>query len=132
MPWEYTWVRTSLLLSDKKSWEHETPKKRESFYEDKWKDPNVVFIETHPYLDKYDNTWLIATIRVEEREWRLRFLKWTKMFSRTRKTIEVEFSSEVGKEKGSWKGGCVGCSYDIIGDETPFECLKRMESERKF
>ena len=132
MPWEYTWVRTSLLLSDQKSWEHETPKKRESFYTDKWKDPNVVFIKTLPYLDKYDNTSLLATIRVEEREWRRRFLKWTKMFSKTRKTIAIEFSSEVGKRKGSWKGGCVGCSYDILPGETPFECLKRMEKERKF
>lgn len=132
MPWDYTWVRTSLLLKDQKSWAHETKGNRQEFYNDEWNDKDLVFIETHPYKDNFDNKVVLATIRVEEREWRPLVFKWTKLFSRIRKTIDVEFSSEVGKEKGSWKGGCIGCSYVIRPNETPFECLKRMEKERVF
>lgn len=132
MPWDLTWVRTSLLLKDQKSWAHETKGNRMEFYNDEWKSKDLVFIETHPYIDNHDGKTVQATIRVEEREWRHRALKWTNVFSKTRKTIEVEFSAEVGKEKGSWKGGCVGCSYDILPNETPLECLKRMELERVF
>ena len=46
--------------------------------------------------------------------------------------IEIEFDGEVGKDKGSWKGGCIGCSYNLLPGETPEECIKRMEKERSF
>lgn len=46
--------------------------------------------------------------------------------------IDVEFNDEVGERTGSWKGGCVGCSYTLHRDETPLQCLRRMESERVF
>jgi len=132
MPWDYDWVRTSLLLKDQKSWAHSIKGSRNSFYEDQWQNPDLVFIETHPYVDKSDGTTVNATIRVEEREWRPRAFKWTKLFAKVRKTIDVKFSGEVGREKGSWKGGCVGCGYEIRSNETPLECLKRMEAERSF
>jgi hypothetical protein len=132
MPWDYTWVRTSLLLRDKVSWVHETKGNRLSFYEDKWKDPNVVFIETHPFTDKHDGTVVNATILVKEREWRPLAFKWTSLFSMVRRTIDIEFDQEVGQRKGSWKGGTIGCGYDLRKGETPLECLKRMELERKF
>ena len=132
MPWDYTWVRTSLLLKDQKSWVHETKGNRLEFYNDEWKNKDLVFIETHPYIDKFDNGSLLATIRVEEREWRPLWLKRTSLFAKVRKTIKVEFSQEVGKQKGSWKGGCTGCGYEIREGESPIECLKRMEKDRKF
>lgn len=132
MPWDYTWVRTSLLLKNQKSWVHETNGNRMGFYNDEWKNPELIFIETHPYVDKYDGTTVNATIRVEERERRPRAFKWTKLFAKVRKTIDVKFSGEVGREKGSYKGGCIGCGYEIRPNETPLECLKRMESERSF
>lgn len=46
--------------------------------------------------------------------------------------IDVEFDQEVGEETGSWKGGCVGCSYQMKWGETPERCLSRMEHEREF
>jgi hypothetical protein len=39
---------------------------------------------------------------------------------------------EAGKRKGSWKGGTLGCGYELKKNETPLECLRRMESEREF
>ena len=36
------------------------------------------------------------------------------------------------QNRDSWKGGCTGCSYDMIEGETIKACLGRMERERKF
>lgn len=135
MPWSLTWVRTSTLMKDG-SWFNETPKYRKKWsgndvgsYE--WLEENQ-WQETHPFIDKTDNESLNATISVEEREWRLLWLKWTSLFAKKRKEIKVEFSAEVGKKKDSWKGGCIGCSYDLKPNETPYECLMRMQEERDF
>lgn len=138
LPWQYEWYRTSTLLKDL-TWHHETKKNRtkwsvenrggvgsyEWLEENKWK-------ETHPYIDSYDGTVVKATIGVTEREWRMKWLYWCPFFGRTRETIEVEFDKEVGKRKGSWKGGTVGCGYEMLPDETPYHCLKRMENDREF
>jgi hypothetical protein len=58
--------------------------------------------------------------------------RWTSLFAIVRRTIDVHFSKEVGEYKGSWKGGTLGCVYEILLDEEPLDCLKRMERERKF
>lgn len=73
-----------------------------------------------------------ATVFVERRAWRPRGFTWTPIFENVRQTIDVQFSDEVGECAGSWKGGCVGCSYEMIPGETPLQTLRRMESERKF
>lgn len=46
--------------------------------------------------------------------------------------IDIEFSGEVGERAGSWKGGCIGCAYEMKQGETPEQTLRRMERERKF
>lgn len=134
MPWEMDWVRTSTVLKNG-DWFHETKGNRKKWdgneygsYE--WLKENQ-WQETHPYIDKYDGTVVNATISIEEREWRPRGAKWTSLFADTRKEIKIEFDQEVGKQKGSWKGGTVGCGYDLLPNETPLECLKRMERDRK-
>lgn len=156
MPYSYDWVRTSVLLKDG-SWEHETKGNRKDFYKDVWK--NVRWTESHPYtyvLKKGFVQHRIATIRVEEREWRQLWLKWTNLFSKKNRDISVEFSyggpikrevlfekqmhkkenpehtGEVGERTGSWKGGTVGCGYKMLPNETPLDTLRRMERERKF
>jgi hypothetical protein len=137
MPWDLTWVRTSTLKQDH-FWYNESQKNRlnwggkedseGSYYwleKNKWK-------ETHSYTDSYDGTVVNATISVKEREWRPLWFQWTSLFAKKKKTIEVEFDKEVGKRKGSWKGGTLGCSYELLPTETPLECLRRMEKERDF
>ena len=84
------------------------------------------------YTDKYDGTVVTAEFYVEEREWRRKWFHWTKLGNIVKRYIEINFSDEVGSRKGSWKGGTVGCSYDLLPGETPEECLKRMERERSF
>ena len=116
------WVRTSILLKDD-TW-------AKSFYDKELKDKQKKW--DYVYTDKYDNEKIPTTIYVEEREWRPKWLKWTKMFAIINRTIDVHFSKEVGKRKGSWKGGTLGCGYTLRKNETPLECLKRMEVERNF
>lgn len=86
----------------------------------------------YDYIDSYDGTVVPCTYWVEEREWRRKWLKWTKLGRIINRYIEIEFDGEVGKGKGSWKGGCIGCSYNLLSGETPEECIKRMEKERRF
>ena len=138
MPWDLTWVRASTLMKPGYDWFHETKSNRIDWGKDKntpgsyeWLEENK-WKETHEYTDKHDGTKVNATISVKEREWRPRWFKWTKLFSKTIRSIEIEFDQEVGKEKGSWKGGTLGCGYELRKNETPLECLRRMESEREF
>lgn len=123
------WIRTSILLKDD-SWESETKGNCKSFYEDSWKEKQKSW--TYDYTDKYDGEIIPTTIYVEEREWRPKWLKWTKLFATVARTIDVHFSKECGKKKGSWKGGTIGCSYNLLPNEEPLDCLKRMEKEREF
>lgn len=69
-----------------------------------------------------------AKVNVERRTWRW---KWTP-FKHVRDSIDVHFSEEVGPERGSWKGGCIGCGYDLKKGETVVQCLRRMERDRRF
>lgn len=161
MPWSWDWVRTSILLKDG-TWEHETYLDRKkgnskNFYQDKWDEKR--FIESYPYTYVLKNGKIqnrIATVTVEEREWRFLKLKWFPLIKMKNKCIDVKFSfggpfermilfekqgnikknpeetGEVGERTGTYKGGTTGCSYTMLKKETPFETLKRMEKERKF
>jgi hypothetical protein len=99
------------------------------------KEPDGRHTETYPYrylLRSGEVQQRTATIYVERREWRLRWLRWTRVGRDVQHYIDVAFSDEVGEGTGSWKGGTVGCSYDLRPGETPVECLRRMENERRF
>lgn len=139
-PWAYEWFRTSCLRKDG-DWESEQKniKKdgkiiRKDFYEtEKWE--SILFSETHDYTYMLNSGHIqkrMATIKVEEREWRMRWLMWTNFRNKKRRVIDVDFSDEVGERSGSYKGGTLGCSYEMLKNETPLECLRRMERERKF
>lgn len=49
-----------------------------------------------------------------------------------REEMDIEFSDEVGNQRGSWKGGCVGCCWEMKPGETVFMALRRMQRERNF
>lgn len=139
MPWNLVWVRTSTLMKDD-TWFVETDKKRKSWKED----PEGIIEGTHnwleknkkvwvgPYTDNFDGSIVNATISVKEMEWRPIAFKWTSLFAKKRKSVDIDFDAEVGSRKGSYKGGVIGCSETIIGDETPLETLRRMERNRNF
>lgn len=87
--------------------------------------------ETHPYLYRLDSGAVQhrnATIKAEEREWRRWWIPWR----RVSRYIDVQFDGEVGERTGSWKGGTLGCGYEMKADERPVDTLRRMERERTF
>lgn len=132
-PNAYEWVRTSTLLKNQ-MWLHETKGNRKDWKYHK-ETEDILWKESHPYqytLRDGEVQNVTATIGVSEREWRWRWFKWLPFPRRISKTIDVDFSEEVGEERGSWKGGTLGCGYEMLADETPVECLRRMEKERKF
>lgn len=69
----------------------------------------------------FDGEELVATTRIEEREWRFGtgYFKWLSMFRRPkiRRSLDLEFSGETGKRKGSWKGGTIGTGIDLAPGE---------------
>jgi len=88
----------------------------------------------HPYTYRLEsgeiqNRWATISRRrhILGRKW---VPKW--LYAREAQSIDIEFSDEVGERSGSWKGGTIGCSYKLREGETPEECLRRMEEERKF
>jgi hypothetical protein len=87
--------------------------------------------ETYPYiyvLRSGEVQHRTATIQAETRAWWRPWLP----FRRVYRGIDITFSDEVGERSGSWKGGCIGCSYDMRPGESPAAALRRMEAERKF
>jgi len=108
MPYDYTWIRTSLLLKDG-TWKHETKGNIKTFYEEPWLSKQWQI--TIPYKQITSNEGHIdlhITCHITEREWRQKWLKWTKIGAKISKTLDVQFSEEVGKGRGSWKGGTIG------------------------
>jgi hypothetical protein len=73
-----------------------------------------------------------AKVYVEQWTTSQRWLTWCPLFWNKSQAISVEFSDEVGEETGSWKGGCVGCGYNMLPGETAEQTLRRMERERTF
>jgi hypothetical protein len=81
----------------------------------------------------YDGEHILATTRIEEREWLLgegRF-KWLSMFRKPNvaRSLDICFSSEVGKRKGSWKGGTIGHSITMKPDELHEAAFRRYCAE---
>lgn len=72
----------------------------------------------------------IATVSIGRMVWRRKWLG--PLFPTVRTSIDVTFSDEVGEKSGSWKGGCIGCGYEMLAGESALQCLRRMERERKF
>lgn len=132
-PNKYDWVRTSTLLKNQ-MWLNETKGSRKNWDFHK-ETEEILWKESHPYQYKLKSGEVqnvTATIGVSEREWRWRWFKWLPFPKKVSKTIDVDFSEEVGEERGSWKGGTLGCGYEMKQNETPLECLRRMEAERRF
>lgn len=130
LPWQYDWVRTSKYLKDG-TWANHTKKNKIDFYSEEWKEK--IHKETHKYYyihDEFQETE--ATCVLEEREWRPIMFKWTRLFRKVRRSIDVEFSEPIGKGVNSYKGGVYGTGHNIKKGEAIKQCLKRMMKERKF
>lgn len=86
--------------------------------------PKVAFL----FLD-CDGERILASTHIEESEYRRGFgyFRWMSWFwpSRVRRSLSIEFSSEVGPEKGSWKGGMTGHGIDMLPGELHEAAFRR-------
>lgn len=136
MPWrDWEQVSHDVLCPDGTwtpfvgSWEEKQDHRPEG------KEPDGRHVETYPYkymLSSGEVQERTATVHAERRVCRLKCLRWTSLFQRVTHAIDVSFSDEVGDRSGSWKGGTIGCGWELKPDETIECCLRRMERERRF
>lgn len=77
----------------------------------------------------FDGEDIEATTFINRRTWK-RGRGWFKWLSlvwkdQTRLSLDIRFSKEVGKRKGSWKGGTLGHGIDMKPGETHLEAFQR-------
>jgi hypothetical protein len=139
MPWTFDWYQTSYLvldpcilvlfwLDDTKGAKIRIDRFSEGFKEYDYK-------QTFPYLYILKNGTAqhrYATVRQEKRLWRRRCLPFTNLFCLRNHTLSVDFDREVGERAKSWKGGTLGCSWNMLPGESSEQALRRMEATRRF
>jgi hypothetical protein len=127
MPWEFTHIKSEVRRADG------TWAKRVQSYEAGEPDNREVL--TFPYRHVCRSGTVqetTATVYVERMEWRRKWTKRLPWFAKVRQSIYVQFADELGDAAGSWKGGCIGCGWNMLPGETAEQTLRRMESERTF
>lgn len=84
-------------------------------------------------FNDYDGERNTAVTHIEEWEWRLGegWFKWLGYVlpKKRRRSLMLNFVSEVGREKGSWKGGVMGTSIDMLPGESAESAFRRYCAE---
>ena len=72
-------------------------------------------------FDDFDGERISVKTRIYELEWKFGtgYFKWLSMFraSKINRSLDLQFSKETGRRKGSWKGGTTGHSIDMLPGE---------------
>jgi hypothetical protein len=80
-------------------------------------------------FDDYDGERIEATTKIEEREWAhgTGWFRWLSLFRRNmvRRSLDMNFSKETGRRKGSWKGGTVGTGIEMRAGELHEAAFRR-------
>lgn len=80
-------------------------------------------------FDDFDGERITAKTKIEEREWRFGtgWFKWLSLFRKPKisRSLDLAFSSEVGRRKGSWKGGTVGHAIKMLPGELHENAFRR-------
>lgn len=86
-------------------------------------------------FEDFDDERISATTRIEEREWRFgtKWLKWLSLFRKPKiqRSLDIRFSNETGRRKGSWKGGTVGHSIEMRSGELHESAFRRYCAEHE-
>jgi hypothetical protein len=86
-------------------------------------------------FDDFDRERLTATTKIEEREWKFGtgWFKWLSIFraNKISRSLDIRFSGETGKRKGSWKGGTIGHSIEMKPGELHEAAFRRYCAERQ-
>lgn len=132
IPWlSWRHVRTSHYDTNGNLYYTE-PKTKIGLGDNSWRDRQDIIdsCPTVSFLFKdFDGTEIIAITTIQEREWhfgegKFKWLSWFKK-PMIRRSLDIRFSSEVGPEKGSWKGGTIGHSIEMEPGELHEKAFKR-------
>lgn len=103
-------------------------------HRDMWEKKETCPTVSFSFTD-FDGEVLTAKTRIEEREWRLGtgWFKWLSWFREPliRRSLDIDFSGETGKRKGSWKGGTVGHSIEMLPSELHEVAFRRYCAEHE-
>lgn len=81
----------------------------------------------------FDGEEITATTRIEAREWHFGtgWFTWLSWFRRpiVIRSLDIQFSKETGKRKGSWKGGTIGHSIEMKAGELHRDAFARYCAE---
>lgn len=85
------------------------------------------------WFEDHDGEIIKASTYIEEREWLKGegAFKWVSWFRKPmiRRYLEMSFAREVGKEKGSWKGGIIATSIQMLPGELHEGAFRRYCSQ---
>ncbi len=87
------------------------------------------------FFKNFDGEELTAKTRIEEREWRLGngWFKWLSLFHKPSiiRSLNIEFSGEMGKQKGSGKGGTTEHYIEMLDGELHESAFRRYCSKHE-
>lgn len=135
LPWtQWRFVRHSMYDLQGNHFWTEPPRQKgnranmDSWYEAKESCPSITFA----FAD-FDGEMLSAKTRIEERQWEFGqgWFGWLSVFRKPKihRSLDIEFSGETGKKKGSWKGGTVGHSIEMLPEELHMSAFQRYCAE---
>lgn len=126
LPWtQWRFVRHSLYdLDGREFWREGGFSEWENSWDARKHCPSVTF-----EFDDFDGERIQARTTTEEREWLFGegWFKWLSWFRKPmiRRSLDIEFSAETGPRKGSWKGGTVGHSINMLPGELHESAFRR-------
>lgn len=132
LPWtQWRHMRHSLYTPGGALYAH-VPQRRGRFDSAHWEAERALInscpTATFAFTD-YDGEALTATTRIEEREWHFGtgWFKWLSLFvpAKVSRSLDIDFSGETGRRKGSWKGGTTGHSIEMLPGELHEAAFRR-------
>ena len=133
LPWmQWKFLRRTIYNHDGSLFanfpERKTVEERRTAWDKEYKAKQEV-AKIHFMFNDYDGERIMVSCFIDEREWSRgdSWCSWLRFFFKNpiRKSLELDFSSEVGKRKGSWKGGTMGHSIEMVPCETATDAFKR-------
>ena len=130
MPWALEFYRHSILLRDGSWWTMLEKDRRKAVkagidtYQDRRyyldNDDEEIHKISRPfrYVTKGGEVQETkATAFMEEREWRPRWMQWTKLLNHVETCLDIQFADQMGNQRGTWKGGVLGCGCEVTREE---------------
>jgi hypothetical protein len=128
LPWkQWRNIRHSMYGIQGEHFWTEAPKPRRNW--DDWHKAREQCPVARFVIEDYDGARIVASTRIEEREYRIgdSWCSWLGYLRRPRlfRSLMIDFAAEVGPDKGSWKGGMMGHSIDMLPGELHEAAFRR-------